>query len=157
MHFNNKTVWITGASSGIGEGMAKAFNNAGAQVILSARNVEELKRVQNSLPNVNIKSAILPMDIQKYHEAENIVNQAIALFGKIDILVNNAGISQRSLAIDTPFMDDLRIIEIDLIGTIAFTKALLPHLMSHSDSQIVVISSVMGKINTKYRTSYAAI
>lgn len=156
MKFKDKIVWITGASSGIGEGLAKAFNAAGANVILSSRNVSELQRVQKSLSNSDAKSAILQLDVQQYLEMETKAQQAISVFGRIDILINNAGISQRSLAVDTPFIDDLKIIEIDLLGTIALTKAVLPHLLSHSGSQIVVISSVMGKINTKYRTSYAA-
>ena len=155
MDFKNKVVWITGASSGIGEGLAKAFNAHGAKVILSARNVAEMKRVQNSFSQKETPSVILPFDVQKYGEAENIAQHALEAFGKVDILINNAGLSQRSLAKDTPFVDELKIIEVDLIGTIALTKALLPHLIKHK-GQIVVISSVMGKINTKYRSAYAA-
>ncbi len=155
MDFKNKVVWITGASSGIGLAMAKAFNASGAKVILSARNVAELERVQNSFSNKENDSVILPYDVQKYLEAEEIGKKAIAAFGKIDILINNAGLSQRSLAKDTPFIEELKIIEVDLIGTIATTKAILPQLIEQK-GQIVVISSVMGKINTKYRTTYAA-
>jgi short-subunit dehydrogenase len=156
MIFKDKIVWITGASSGIGEAMAKAFNKEGAKVILSARNTLELKRVQASFINQQIPSEILPLDIQKYLEMPKEVVKALSLFGKIDILINNAGISQRELAIDTPFEEDLKIIEIDLLGTIALSKAILPHFIKNGNSQIVVISSVMGKINTKYRTAYAA-
>jgi dehydrogenase/reductase SDR family member 7B len=134
MNFKDKVVWITGASSGIGEGLAKAFNAEGAKVILSARNVEELKRVQASFSNPSTPSIVLPLDLQKYMEIALITEQAIKAFGKVDILINNAGLSQRALAIETDFKDDLRILEVDLIG----------------------ISSVMGKINTKYRTAYAA-
>jgi dehydrogenase/reductase SDR family member 7B len=155
MKFNNQVVWITGASSGIGEGLAKAFNAQGAKVILSARNVAELKRVQSSFSQKDTPSVILPFDVQKYNEAGNMAQKAIEAFGKVDILINNAGLSQRSLAKDTPFIDDLKIIEVDLIGTIALTKALLPHLIQQR-GQVVAISSVMGKINTKYRTAYAA-
>ena len=155
MRFNDKIIWITGASSGLGEAMARDFNKEGAKLILTARNVEELKRVQNSFKNKNIASVILPFDVQKYNEAESISKEAFKAFGKIDILINNAGISQRSLAKDTSFKDDLKIIEVDLIATIALTKAILPEIIKQK-GQIVVISSVMGKINTKYRTSYAA-
>jgi dehydrogenase/reductase SDR family member 7B len=155
MNFQNKVVWITGASSGLGEAMAKALNAGGAKLILTARNEKELYRVQNELPNKNNDSIILPFDVQKYHEAENIAQKALLAFGKLDILINNAGLSQRSLAKDTPFIDDLKIIEVDLIATIALTKAVLPELIKNQ-GQIVVISSVMGKVNTKYRTSYAA-
>jgi short-subunit dehydrogenase len=155
MNFKNKVVWITGASSGIGEAMAKAFNVLGANVILSARNVAELERVQSSFTNKSVDSLVLPYNVQKYMQAAEIGKKAIAAFGKIDILVNNAGLSQRSLAVETPFLEELKIIEVDLIGTIATTKAILPHLIEQK-GQIVVISSVMGKINTKYRSSYAA-
>ncbi len=156
MDFSKKVVWITGASSGIGEGLSKAFNKYGAKVILSSRNTKELERVQSTFENPNIPSLVIPLDIRKYLEVEPIVQRAIQAFGKIDILVNNAGISQRELAVDTPFEGDLKIIEIDLLGTIALTKAILPHFLDNNNSQIVVISSVMGKINTKYRTAYAA-
>ena len=155
MKFKNQVVWITGASSGIGEALAKAFNAEGAKVILSARNVAELQRVQRELPQKETPSVILPFDVQKYMEAENIGKEAIKAFGKVDILINNAGLSQRSLAKDTPFIEELKIIEVDLVGTIALTKAILPHLIQQK-GQIVVISSVMGKVNTKYRTAYAA-
>lgn len=155
MDFNNQVVWITGASSGIGEAFAKAFNVAGAKVILSARNIKELQRVQGELPNKTAPSVILPFDVQKYQEAENMAKKAIETFGKLDILINNAGLSQRSLAKDTPFIEELKIIEVDLIATIALTKAVLPQLMQHK-GQVVIISSVMGKINTKYRSAYAA-
>ena len=155
MKFKNQVVWITGASSGIGEALAKAFNAEGAKVILSARNVAELQRVQSELPQKETPSVILPFDVQKYMEAESIGKEAIKAFGKVDILINNAGLSQRSLAKDTPFIEELKIIEVDLVGTIALTKAILPHLIQQK-GQIVVISSVMGKINTKYRSAYAA-
>lgn len=155
MDFKNKVVWITGASSGLGEAMARAFNVLGAKVILSARNVVELERVQASFENATIDSLILPYDVQKYTEAAEIGQKAINAFGRIDILVNNAGLSQRSLAIETPFEEELKIIEVDLIGAIATTKSVLANLIEQK-GQIVVISSVMGKINTKYRSAYAA-
>ena len=152
MDFKNKVVWITGASSGIGEALSKAFNAQGTKVILSARNVAELQRVQNAFSNKSTPSVILPYDVQKYMEAESISQQAIKAFGEVDILINNAGLSQRSLSKDTPFIEELKIIEVDLVGSIALTKALLPHLIQQK-GQIVVISSVMGKINTKYRSA----
>ncbi|GAA3509936.1 SDR family NAD(P)-dependent oxidoreductase [Aquimarina addita] len=155
MRFKGKVIWITGASSGLGESMARAFNAEGANVILSARNVKELERVKNSFTNSDAQSIIIPFDVQKYNEAETIAQIAIKAFGRIDILVNNAGISQRSLAKDTSFKDELTVIEVDLIGTIALTKAVLTEIIKQK-GQIVVISSVMGKINTKYRTAYAA-
>jgi dehydrogenase/reductase SDR family member 7B len=155
MKFKDKVIWITGASSGIGEAMVKAFHMEGAHIILSARNLEALHRIQIELTNKTIPSAILPLDLRKYRDFDALSEEAISLFGKVDILINNGGISQRSLAKETLFADELKILETDLIGTIALTKSILPHLIERK-GQIVVISSVMGKINTKYRTSYAA-
>jgi short-subunit dehydrogenase len=155
MNFNNRVVWITGASSGLGAAMAKLFNELGAQLILSSRNVAALENVQHSFLNKEVGSEILPLDLRAYHTFEALAEKAINAFGKIDILINNGGISQRSFAVDTPFSEELRLLETDLIGTIALTKAALPQLLLQK-GQIVVISSVMGKINTKYRTSYAA-
>ncbi len=155
MKFKDQVIWITGASSGLGEAMAKDFNAEGAKVILSARNTHELERVQATFSNKSTPSLILPFDVQKYNEAETVAQQALRAFGKIDILVNNAGLSQRSLAKETPFKEELKIIEVDLIGTIALTKAVLSEITKQK-GQIVVISSVMGKVNTKYRSAYAA-
>jgi short-subunit dehydrogenase len=155
MDFKHKVVWITGASSGLGEAMAKLFNNYGANLILSSRNIDELKRVQSELLNIEAKSVIIPLDLRLYDTFEELTQKAVNAFGTIDILINNGGISQRSLAMDTPFSEELRLLEIDLVGTIALTKAVLPVIVDKK-GQVVVMSSVMGKINTKYRTSYAA-
>lgn len=155
MRFQDKIIWITGASSGLGEAMAKAFNAEGATLILSSRNKESLLRVQDSFTNKQAPSIVLTFDVQKYNDAETVFQQALGFFGKIDILINNAGISQRSLSKDTPFKEELRLFEVDLIGTIALTKASLSEITKQK-GQIVVISSVMGKINTKYRSAYAA-
>lgn len=155
MKFKNQVVWITGASSGLGKALAIKFNQEGALIIISARNVDKLNQVKEALPLQEIDSFVLPFDVRKFNDAPQIFKQAKAHFGKIDILINNAGISQRSLAIDTPFEDELRLIETDLIGVLAITKATLPEIIQQK-GQVVVISSVMGKINTKYRTTYAA-
>lgn len=156
MSFQNKVIWITGASSGIGEALAKAFNAAEAQVILSARNEKELERVQKSFSKPHIASKILPLDLINVGEFEQAKEAVVQLFGKIDILIHNAGISQRALAEETDFEDEKRIIDVNLLGTIALTKSVLPQFFKQKEGHIVVISSVMGKIGTKYRSSYAA-
>lgn len=155
MKFKDKVIWITGASSGLGASLAKKLNQEGATVILSARNTDALLGVQAEMLNSQFPSAILPLDLCRYQDFSVKAAEAISLFGHIDILINNGGISQRSLAKDTSFQDEMRILETDLIGTIALTKSIMNHLIERK-GQIVVISSVMGKINTKYRTSYAA-
>jgi dehydrogenase/reductase SDR family member 7B len=153
-YFENKTVLITGASSGLGEALTYEFNKRGSHVILTARNEKELRRVQANL-NQSVPSTIKIFDVSQYSEADNFVNDLLAEVGKIDILVNNAGLSQRSLAIDTTFEEEKRILDVNLYAVLALTKACMKEIIRNK-GQIVVISSVMGKINTKYRSAYAA-
>lgn len=155
MGFQNKVVWITGASSGIGEHLAYALAKEGSKLILSSRKRPELERVQQNLP-VGTESFVLPLDVAAFDTVPGIAQQAIECFGRLDILINNAGISQRALAKDTALSVDQRIMDVNYIGTVAVTKAVLPQLLKQQSGQIVAISSVMGKIGTPMRTAYAA-
>jgi dehydrogenase/reductase SDR family member 7B len=151
----HKTAWITGASSGIGEALAKAFVASGGYAILSGRNVAELQRVATETDAAE-RCLILPFDTVDYDNLAHKVAEAIAFQGHVDVLVNNAGISQRSLALDTDFSVYQRIVDVDLLAPIALTQALLSHLVSRGSSQIVMISSVAGKAGIPMRTAYCA-
>lgn len=150
-----KTAWITGASSGIGEALAKAFVADGGNAILSGRNVAELERVasESGAPD---RCLILPFDTMDFAALPAKVDAAVAFRGSVDVLVNNAGISQRSLAIDTGLAVYERIVGVDLLAPIALTQALLPHLLARRSGQIIMISSVAGKAGIPLRTAYCA-
>ena len=150
-----KTAWITGASSGIGEALAKAFVASGGYAILSGRNVAELQRVATETGAAN-RCLILPFDTVDYAGLADKVAEAIAFQGHVDVLVNNAGISQRSPALDTDLSVYQRIIDVDLLAPIALTQALLSHMVSRGSGQIVMISSVAGKAGVPMRTAYCA-
>ena len=152
---SGKTVWVTGASSGIGEALVKAFVADGGAAILSGRNVAELERVvrETGAPE---RCLILPFDTQDFDVLAEMAATAVAFRGSVDVLVNNAGISQRSLAIDTDFSVYNRIVAIDLLAPIALTQALLPHLVERRSGQLVMISSVAGKAGVPMRTAYCA-
>ena len=150
-----KTAWITGASSGIGEALAKAFVEGGGSAILSGRNVAELERVASET-GAQDRCLILPFDTMDFAVLPEKVSAALAFRGGVDILVNNAGISQRSLAVDTDFSVYDRIIGVDLLAPIALTQALLPHLLKQGTGQLVMISSVAGKAGVPLRTAYCA-
>ena len=143
MNFKDKKVWITGASSGIGEQIAYVFAREGAHLILSARNKAELERVKNACANAS-KVDVVILDIANHADIFTIAKDVIAKVGAIDVLVNNAGISQRSLTKDTDFEVDTHIVNVDLLGTIAMTKAVLPTMLAQKSGQIIVISSLMG-------------
>lgn len=153
----NKVIWITGASSGIGEALAYELAKKGARLILSARRKDELERVRgNCLQRAQPHIRTLPLDLGQPSTLGLMAEAALQIFGTIDILINNGGISQRSLAKETTAEVDRQVMEVDYFGTVALTKALLPHFIQRRSGHIVVVSSVMGVIGTPYRSAYAA-
>jgi dehydrogenase/reductase SDR family member 7B len=148
-----KTAWITGASSGIGAALAKAWLADGGTCVLSGRNIDALGEVAGDAID---RCLILPFDTTDYAALPEMVQLAIGFTGKVDVLVNNAGISQRSLAVDTQFSVYQEIIDIDLLAPIAITQALLPHFVEQGAGQLVMISSVAGKAGVPMRTAYCA-
>ena len=145
--------WITGASSGIGAGLARALAARGARLILSGRNVAALEAVA---ADCNAETLLLPFEATDYDALPAIAEQAWNWQGRIDALVNNAGISQRSLAIDTDFSVYQRIIGVDLLAPIALTQQLLPRMVGAGGGQIVAISSVAGIAGVPLRSAYSA-
>ncbi len=156
-YLSGKVIWITGASSGIGEALTYELVKQGAKLILSARRKEELERVKGNCPAVAQPFIrILPLDLSEPSTLKLSVDAGIQFFGHIDILINNGGISQRSLAKDTTLDVDRRIMEVDYFGSIGLSKHLLPHFLKRKTGHFVTVTSVMGKIGTPYRTGYAA-
>ena len=153
MTFNNKVVWITGASSGIGKSLAIALSKENCKLILSARRPSELQKVKNLCDQPN-HVYVLPFDLADSNTMSVIVETAITAFGKVDILVNNGGISQRSPIIETSFEVDKKLMEIDYFGTVALSKALLPHFIVNESGHYVVVSSLMGKFSSSHRSAY---
>ena len=154
--FRDKVVWITGASSGIGEALAYRFNALGARLILSSNEPRELERVRSTLPDKEAHVMLLPLDLNRISTLALKAKKALSRFGHIDILVNNGGISQRALAQDTALSVDVRIINTDFLGHVAVTKAVLPSMLKRKSGHIVVTSSIMGKIYTPLRSTYTA-
>ena len=155
MNIENPVIWITGASSGIGAALAQAYAREGANLILSSRNMDSLEEVKMSCSHPE-RIKVLYLDLSDSSDFDTLVEKAVELFGTIDILINNAGISQRSLASDTILEVDRKIFEINYFGTIALTKAMIPHFRVKGKGHFVVITSVVGKIGTPLRSSYSA-
>lgn len=156
-YFAGKVIWITGASSGIGEALAKSIcKQGGKKLILSARNEAELIRVQEACGLSMENCLILPFDLAQTSGIAAITLKAIQKFGAIDILINNGGLSQRAYAKDTPIDIDRRIMEVNYFGTVALTKSVLPYMLQKKSGQIVVISSVAGKFGFFLRSAYSA-
>lgn len=156
MRFAGQVVWITGASSGIGEALAKAFAAEGARVVLSARRAAELERVRAALPGNPASHVVVPLDLAASDTFAQAVETVLATCGQVDLLVNNGGIGQRGFAAETPLAIDRAIMEVNYFGAVGLTKALLPALRARRRGRIVVISSVVGYVATPRRSAYAA-
>lgn len=156
MYYKDKTIWITGASSGIGRALALELSKQKARLIISSRNVGKLNEIKAACLEHTDIVHVQPLDLEQYHLIPNIAKRVLQKFPKIDILINNAGISQRSLASETSLAIDKRIMDINYMGTIALTKSVLPSMLKHDLGQIVSITSLVGKFGTPLRSSYSA-
>ena len=155
MDLAGKVVWITGASAGIGAALARAAAARGARLVLSARRPEQLAAVRAACARPG-DHLVLPLDLAAPDTFDIAVGEVLAARGAVDVLVHNAGVSQRSLARDTALAVDRRIFEVNYFGAVALTKALLPAMRQQGTSRIVVVSSLVGKIGTPFRSTYAA-
>ncbi len=150
---SDKTVVITGASSGIGEACAKVFAQRGARVVLAARNTEALKRICAGLPDG--RHLLVQADVSKEEDCRRLIQSAVAKFGTVDILVNNAGISMRALFRDADPAVLRQLMDTNFWGTVYCTRFALPHLLK-SHGSVVGVSSIAGYRGLPGRTGYSA-
>lgn len=155
--FSGQVVWITGASSGIGEGMAKAFAAFGSKVVLSARNISELTRVRDECLSKGADSEsllILPLDVIDFDAMPKAFKIIIDKFSRIDVLINNAGQGARDFAVDIDLSIYRRIMDVNLFSAIALSKLVLPTMIKQRSGRILGVSSLAGKIGVPLRTAY---
>ena len=155
MSFKNKTAWVIGASSGIGEELVKQLAKAGARVILSARNVDSLNKVKSNLSHPE-NHIVYPLDLEKSGNKIFEITNQLESFGEIHFLFNNGGLSQRSDAFNTEITVDKKIMEINYFGNISLTKAILPIFRKQGNGHILVVSSIAGKFGFYLRSAYSA-
>ncbi|XP_073239517.1 dehydrogenase/reductase SDR family member 7-like [Porites lutea] len=161
-----KVVWITGASSGIGEYLAYELAKYGCKLVLSARRKDELERVKKNCAAISLATdpsfkkdqeiLVLPLDLQKFDTHEKLAQDVLKHFGKVDILVNNGARGQLGLISKTSLEVDRAILDLNTVGTISLTKAILPHMIERRKGQIVVVSSIGGKFGTPFTATYCA-
>lgn len=156
MNYQGKTIWITGASSGIGEAFARAFYEEGANLILSSRREEALLEVKENLGDSTENVKIITLDLMDTDSFPQKAEEALAAFGQIDVLINNGGISQRSTVLESEMEVYRRLMEVNYFGAVGLTKEVLPHMVERKSGHIIVTSSVAGKIGTKFRSGYSA-
>jgi short-subunit dehydrogenase len=150
-----KVIWLTGASSGIGEALGRQLAERGASLVLSARRADVLEKVKVSCANPD-RHLVLPLDMLAPETFSAAYQAARDRFGNVDVLINCAGMSQRGNAVDTDVKVDRHLMELNYFGPIALTKLVLPAMLACGDGQIVVISSLMGKFGLPARSAYSA-
>lgn len=154
MGSDKKVVWITGASGGIGEALAKWYGKMGWRVVLSARREKELEKVANQLPEPD-DTLILPLDVTRHEEFPAWTDRVIQHFGRIDCCILNAGISHRSYIRDTRFEVFEKLIAVNYLGSVAHALAVLPEFRKAKKGHFVVISSLAGKFSSPGRAGYS--
>lgn len=156
MNLSNKVIWITGASSGIGESLAHILAKENCKLVLSARREKELERVRKDIAITDENILILPIDLEQSKDASLWTKKVLDKFNRIDFLINNGGISQKGFGMDTQEEVERKIMEINYFGNVALTKAVIPTMQKQKSGKIVVISSIIGKFGLPNLTTYAA-
>ena len=156
MNYTGKTIWITGASSGIGRAVAVEISKEKVNLILSGRNKVALQDVSKLCEINGSPVQIVPFDLADEKSVEKAAKKVLDEGTKIDALYQFGGISQRSFASETPVFVDRKIFEINFFGTITLTKAVLPEMIKNGGGHLAVTSSVVGKFGFPYRSSYSA-
>lgn len=151
----NKTVIITGASSGIGKACAIAFGKRGANIVISGRNKENLEQAAEELRKTGAQILAVTGDVSNENDCKLLIKKTIEQFGGIDILINNAGISMRALFKDLQLDVIRKVMDINFWGTVYCTKYALPYLLKTKGS-VVGISSIAGYNGLPGRTGYSA-
>lgn len=154
--FEGKVAWITGASSGIGEALVKEFVKRGAYVVASSNDAAGLERVKLSLNGQASSVTCLPFDLTENEKMPEIAARVVSEKGRIDYLLNIGGVSQRARIEETPLWLDRKIFEINYFGTIALTKAVLPHMVKQKSGHVLATSSISGRFGFPLRSAYSA-
>jgi short-subunit dehydrogenase len=154
--FEGKVLWITGASSGIGEALVYKFAGMGSEIIISSNDPAGLEKVKKNCGKDREKIVCVPFDLASTGKINEIADEQLNRTGRIDYLLNIGGVSQRSRIEETPLWLDRKIFEINYFGTIALTKAVLPWMIRQQSGYILATSSITGRFGFPLRSAYSA-
>ena len=156
--FKDKVVIVTGASSGIGKDSAIRFAREGAKVALVSRTEEKLEAVAKEIKEFNQDVIVIPTDVSSKEQVANAVNKTIESWGRIDVLFNNAGSSEVGLVEDSDFVEKVKsLFEVDYLGSVYFTKEVLPQMKKQGEGHIMNMSSVVGRKGFPHFGAYSSI
>ena len=144
MDIKEKVVWITGSSRGIGEATARALAAAGARVVISARNMQDINRIAKNIQSDGGSALAIQCDVQKHADIRTLVDKTRSVWGPIDILINNAGIGIFKKILETEQDDWDAMMDTNLKAAFLCTKAVLPEMIERRQGRIINIVSVAG-------------
>ena len=156
MKFSGKTIWVTGATSGIGKAVAIELSKEDCHLILSGRNTAQLEETGKLCEENGANVTLAPFDLGNHDSIQQAFEKVTSKNLKIDALYNFGGISQRSLVVETPLFVDRKLFEVNFFGTIALTKLVLPEMIKNGGGHLAATSSLVGKFGFPYRSSYSA-
>jgi hypothetical protein len=154
--YAGKSALITGASSGIGRLLALRFARAGARVALVARREPALRQLAREIEGGGGQALVLPCDVADRAEVFACAARAVASFGAVDVLVNNAGYGHHRAFLDWTLDDMERMLRVNFLGALYWTKALLPQMVERGTGWLVFVASVAGKLAVPDESAYVA-
>ncbi len=155
-YFNNKTVWITGASSGIGRQLVLELSrSSNTKIIISARNTTKLNQVKIACHNSSMVE-VIRLDLEDHNGIQSVFDEHKTLLSTVDIVFHNGGISQRSMTENTSFEVYEKLIDVNYLGTVKLSLLLLPYFKKRNEGHFVVTSSSAGKFGVPMRSGYSA-
>ena len=154
---SDKTIWITGATAGLGEALAETLAQQGASLILSGRRADALQELEDRLPKGNNQQHCnIAFDLALEQDYSSLTQVALDKMGQIDILIHNAGLSQKGFFADTKPEVEETLWRVNYLSTVALTRAVLPQMIQQGGGQLVVVGSIAGRYGAPFLSTYSA-
>ncbi len=155
MKLKNKTIIVTGSGRGIGEYISKRLGREGANIVLTARTIEDIKKVSREINDGGGKAISIMGNVTEEKDVRNVIKTAIEKFGRVDILVNNAGVGLRKYLVETEMEEFEEVMDVNVKGVFLYMKYIIPEMEKHK-GLIINISSGAGKTGIPTLAAYCA-
>jgi 2-deoxy-D-gluconate 3-dehydrogenase len=156
LSLDGKVAVVTGASRGLGEAVARAFGDAGADVALLARSADDLEVIAHELSALGRRVLALPVDIGDEAAVEAAAEKVVATFGRVDILVNNAGVALPAPLLELTLADLRKMLDVNVVGMFLASRAFGAHMVAQRRGTVINIASIAGMVGEPELTAYSA-